>query len=65
MSELITRTARLAPYAKRPRRASGFVTAYTYEPMPDESTSDLGNLFVVIEIISSGRMAEEVADLVI
>jgi len=33
--------------------------------MPAEPTSDLGNLFVVIEVISSGRMAEEVADLVI
>lgn len=65
MSELITRTARLAPYTKRPRQASGFVTAYTYEPMPGEPTCSFGNLFVVIEVISSGRMAEEVADLVI
>jgi len=33
--------------------------------MPNEPISDLGNLFVVIEVISSGRMAEEVADIVI
>ncbi len=65
MSELITRAARLAPYAKRPRQASGFVTAYTYEPRPDEVDADMGNLFIVIEVISSGRMAEEVANLVI
>ncbi len=65
MSELITRAARLAPYAKRPRQASGFVTAYTYEPRPDEADADMGNLFIVIEVISSGRMAEEVANLVI
>jgi hypothetical protein len=65
VSELITRTARLAPYAKRPRQASGFVTAYTYEPHPDEPTAGMGNLFIVLEVISSGRMAEEVAGLVI
>jgi hypothetical protein len=65
VSELITRTARLAPYAKRPRQASGFVTAYTYEPRPDEPTAGMGNLFVVLEVISSGRMAEEVAGLII
>jgi hypothetical protein len=41
------------------------VTAYTYEPRPDEADADMGNLFIVIEVISSGRMAEEVANLVI
>jgi uncharacterized integral membrane protein len=41
------------------------VTAYTYEPRPDEETAKMGNLFIVIEVISSGRMAEEVANLVI
>jgi hypothetical protein len=65
VSELITRAARLAPYAKRPRQATGFVTAYTYEPHPEEETAGMGNLFLVIEVISSGRMAEEVANLVI
>jgi hypothetical protein len=41
------------------------VTAYTFEPRPDETTAEMGNLFIVIEVISSGRMAEEVANLVI
>ena len=65
MSELITRTARLVPYSKRPRQAPGFVTAYTNEPMPSEAEFKHGSLFIVIEVISSGRMAEEVANLII
>jgi hypothetical protein len=65
VSELITRTARLTPYSKRPRQASGFVTAYSYEPAPAEKSAELGNLLIVIEVLSSGRMAEEVVDIVI
>ncbi len=65
MSELITRTARLVPYAKRPKQVPSFVTAYSYEPMPDEATADLGSLFVVIEVLVGGRSSEEVADLII
>jgi hypothetical protein len=42
-----------------------FVTAYSYEPLADEPGSDLGNLYVVMEVLVSGRASEEVADLVI
>ena len=65
MSELITRTARLIPYSKRPKQVPSFVTAYMYEPQPDEPTADLGNLYIVIEVLVTGRASEEVADLVI
>ena len=65
MSDLITRTARLVPYTKRPKHMPGFVTAYAYEPLPDDPGAELGNLYVVIEILVSGRASEEVADLVI
>jgi hypothetical protein len=65
VSDLITRTARLVPYTKRPKHLPGFVTAYAYEPMPDDPGIELGNLYVVIEVLVSGRASEEVADLVI
>src|ERR1700683_2900110 len=65
MSDLITRTARLVPYAKRPKHVPSFVTAYSYEPLPDEAGADLGNLVVVMKVLVSGRASEEVADLII
>ena len=65
MSELITRTARLIPYSKRPKQVPSFVTAYTYEPQPDEPTAELGNLYITIEVLVTGRASEEVGDLVI
>lgn len=65
MSELITRTARLVPYAKRPKQVPGFVTAYAHEPGAADPGSGLGNLYVVIEVLIGGRSSEEVADLVI
>jgi len=58
-------TAKLTPYAKRPRSATGYVTAYTFEPGPGEPAADLGNLYAVIEVISGGREAEEAIDLTI
>jgi hypothetical protein len=64
VSDLITRTARLVPYAKRPKQVPSFVTAYSYEPTADEPGFELGNLYVVIEVLVSGRASEEVADLV-
>jgi len=36
-----------------------------YEPQPDEPTFELGNLYIVIEVLITGRASEEVADLVI
>ncbi len=65
MPELIIRTARLVPYAKRPKQVPSYVTAYTYEPLADEPGAALGNLFIVVEVLVSGRAGEEVADLVI
>ncbi len=65
MSEFITHTARIVPYTKRPRQVASFVTAYTNEPMPDDPGADLGNFFVVLEVLVSGRAGEELADLII
>lgn len=65
MSDLISRTARLVPYAKRPKSIASFVTAYVYEPAVDEVGAQLGNLYVAVEVLVSGRASEEVVDLVI
>ncbi len=65
MSDLISRTARLVPYAKRPKSIASFVTAYVYEPAADEAGAALGNLYVAVEVLVSGRASEEVVDLVI
>jgi len=65
VSDLITRTARLVPYVKRPKQVPSFVTTYTYEPMAGEPGDDLGNLYVVTEVLVSGRASEEVADLIL
>jgi hypothetical protein len=65
VSELITQTARLVPYAKRPKQSGGFVTAYIYEPMADDPGAKLGSFYVVLEVLVSGRASEEVADLII
>ena len=65
MSDLVTRSARLIPYVKRPRNAAGFATAYRYEPLPGDPGSILGSLYVVIEVLVSGRSGEDLADLII
>jgi hypothetical protein len=65
VSDLITHTARLVPYAKRPKQVPSFVTAYTYEPLPNDAGAELGSLYVVMEVLVSGRASEEVADLII
>ncbi len=65
MSDLISRTARLVPYAKRPKHIASFVTAYLYEPPADDIGAWLGNLYVVVEVLVSGRASEEVVDLII
>ena len=65
MSDLITRTAKLVPYVKRPKQAPSYVTAYSYEPLPTEPGAGLGNLYVVLEVLITGRPSEEVADLVL
>ncbi len=65
MAEVITQTARLTPYAKRPKQASGFVTAYYYEPMATDPGFDRGNLYAVIEVLVTGRASEDVANLII
>ncbi|GAC1372177.1 MAG: hypothetical protein NVSMB39_6430 [Candidatus Saccharimonadales bacterium] len=65
MSDLISHTARLVPYTKRPKHMASFVTAYFYEPSADEIGARLGNFFVVVEVLVSGRASEEVVDLII
>ncbi len=65
MADLITRTAKLVPYAKRPKQVPSFVTAYAYEPLSDERAAAYGNFYVVIEVVAGGRQSEEVADLII
>ncbi len=65
MSELITQTARLVPYLKRPKQVPSYVTAYAYEPMADEPGAALGNMYVVLEVLISGRASVEVADIII
>ncbi len=65
MADLITRTAKLVPYAKRPKQVPSFVTAYAYEPLSDEPAAAYGNFYVVIEVVAGGRQSEEVSDLVI
>lgn len=65
MADLITRTAKLVPYAKRPKQVPSFVTAYSYEPLSDERAAAFGNFYVVIEVVAGGRQSEEVADLII
>jgi hypothetical protein len=65
MIELITRTARLVPYAKRPKQVPSFVVASSYEPAADDPLLFLGNLFIVLEVLVAGRSSEDVADLII
>jgi hypothetical protein len=65
MSELITQTARLVPYLKRPKQVPSYVTAYAYEPMADEPGAALGNMYVIMEVLISGRASVEVADIII
>jgi hypothetical protein len=64
MSELITRTAKLIPKSKRIKPFPGFATAYHYELDAIEAHG-LGNLYVVIEVLTNPKQAEAVADLVI
>lgn len=64
MSQLITRTARLLPYAKRAKAMPSFATAYDYEPDAIDAPV-LGSLFIVIEVLTATKQAEEVADLII
>lgn len=64
MSQLLTRTARLVPVAKRAKPFPSFATAYDYEPEPSDGRV-FGNLFVVIEVLTARRQAEELADLII
>jgi serine/threonine protein phosphatase PrpC len=64
VTELITRSSKLTPYTKRPKQVPSFATAYDFEP-EDEAARSLGTLYVVIEVVGSGREAESTADLVI
>ncbi len=63
MSELITTTAKLLPRSKRLKPFPGFATAYYYEA--EDQVSELGSLYVAIEVLTNPKQAETVADLVI
>ncbi|MBW4061418.1 hypothetical protein HJC99_02505 [Candidatus Saccharibacteria bacterium] len=63
--ELITRTARLVPYAKRPKQVPSFVSAVVYELTADDPLSRLGSLFIIVEVLVSGRPGEDVGDTII
>ena len=65
MADFFTQSARLVPYAKRPRGATGFVTVVADEPRSDDPDYSLGNFYAVIEVVSGGREAEEAAQLTI
>ena len=65
MMELITRTARLVPYAKRPKQVPSFVTAEIVEAPLDGSNANLGTVFVVVEVLVSGRPGEDIANTII
>ena len=60
--ELVTRTAKLLPYLRRPKQATGYATAYYHEPDAYDPI-ELGNLFAVVEI--AGSEHEQVAELII
>ena len=64
MSEIISQSAKLLPRAKRIKPVPGFATAYSFEPQTDDKDY-LGNLYVVIEVLSNPKQAENVADLII
>lgn len=65
LSSPVITSARLIPYAKRPKQAAHFTTAFSYEAPAGEAAARLGSMHVVIEVLSSGRIAEEVAELII
>lgn len=63
LPDLITITAKLIPYSKRPRQVPGLTTAYSFEP--ESGDKQLGSLLVVIEVLAPAREAEKVTDLII
>jgi hypothetical protein len=65
VADFFTQSARLVPYTKRPRGATGFVTVVSDEPRPDDPAYGLGNFYAVIEVVSGGREAEEAAGLAV
>lgn len=64
MPQLLTKTAKLLPYAKKAKALPSFATAYDYEPEPGAGL-ELGSMLVVIEVLTAQKQAEEVADMVI
>ncbi|MFI5240658.1 MAG: hypothetical protein ACHQUB_03035, partial [Candidatus Saccharimonadia bacterium] len=64
MSDIISQSAKLLPRAKRIKPVPGFATAYSFEPQASDK-ENLGNLYVVIEVLSNPKQAENVTDLII
>lgn len=65
MERTLVTSARLAPYEKRPKHVANFTTSFIHEASSTNIGTDVGTMVAVIEVLSSGRIAEEVAELVI
>ena len=65
MPDYIIQSARLVPYAKRPKQGSGYVNVYVNEPEPDSPAAPRGSLYVVSEALIGGRASEDVIDIII
>jgi hypothetical protein len=64
VEQLTTRTAKLIPRPRKVKKVPGFATSYHFET--DKSMEEeRGNLYVVIEVLTAGKQAEQVVDLVI
>ncbi|HEY6736345.1 MAG TPA: hypothetical protein VI322_01365 [Candidatus Saccharimonadia bacterium] len=65
MPDIIIQSARLVPYAKRPKQGSGYVHVYSHEPEPDSPAAQYGHLYVVSEALVGGRASEDLIDIII
>lgn len=64
MSELVYRTAKLSPYAKRPRAIAGFTNSIVFEASDPARETDI-SLLLVLEVLTNVKQAQEVADIII
>ncbi len=64
VEQLTTRTAKLIPRPRKVKKVPGFATSYHFET-DKHVEEERGNLYVVIEVLTAGKQAEAVTDLVI
>jgi tetratricopeptide (TPR) repeat protein len=62
MSDLITRTAKLQPRVKRTKALPSFATTYVFEA---DDYPELGNLYIVLEVLVNAKQGQNLADLII